>query len=143
MKSPKKGDWATQVLKDMNEIKLNIDIQDIPKFSQSKFKNIVKSQVRLHAFKQLLDDMNKRMSEDAKGKQISYKEFDMQSYLKPTQEYISITDKKYIFKCRMNDIDVKMNRKWRYKDVTCESCDQNAQESQKHVLYWTSLMAKN
>ena len=90
MKSPIKVDWTTQVLKDMNEIKLNIDIQDIPKFSQSKFKNIVKGKVRLHAFKQLLDDKNKRMSEDAKGKLISYKEFDMQSYLKPTKEYISM-----------------------------------------------------
>ena len=51
-----RGDWATQVLKYISDINLNIQLQDIQKYSAIKFKDIVKEKVKLYSFTQLLEN---------------------------------------------------------------------------------------
>ena len=46
----------------------------------------------------------------------------MVNYLTPNTEQLLIKERKYIFTCRVDDIDVKGNRIWQYEDISCSSC---------------------
>ena len=87
---------------------------------------------------------SKRKSENAKGKIIIYRELKMQDYFLPTDDQISLIDKKWIFKCRMDDVNIKGNYSWKHEDVSCISCkDINMPETQKHLLECIILLGKN
>ena len=46
----------------------------------------------------------------------------MASYLKEDEFGILVKEKLNLFKCRMNDIDVKGNMTWKYDNLTCRGC---------------------
>ena len=84
-----------------------------------------------------------RNSENAKGKKISYNEFVMAEYLSPNEEDMSIDDQKWLFKCRVKDVNVKVIHRWKHDNIICSSCIKNEIETQKHVLLCDSLLGKN
>ena len=43
----------------------------------------------------------------------------MADYLKENNLGYSVKEKQDLFQCRMNDIDVKENRTWKYEDLIC------------------------
>ena len=92
------------------------------------------------ALKWLLDKKNFRKSENAKGKQLNYTELKMADYLLPSDTDLTIKEKKWIFKCRIDDIDVRANRRWQYEDLSCLSCNSNKAESQIHILECKPLL---
>ena len=51
--------------------------------------------------------------------------------------------KKWLFKCRIDDIDVKGNRRWQYENITCFSCNSNLDETQQHILLCKTLIGKS
>ena len=61
----------------------------------------------------LLTRKESRNSENAKGKKLSYTEFIMADYLNPNEEDLTIDEQKSLFKCRVEDIDVKANHRWK------------------------------
>ena len=63
----------------------------------------------------------------------------MAEYLCPDTE-ISIEEKKWMFRCRVDDIDVRGNRKWKYSNISCLSCTGNIEESQDHILLCEGLI---
>ena len=67
----------------------------------------------------------------------------MAEYLYPGDEVLSIEDKKWLFKCRVEDIDVKGNHRWKHKELTCFSCQKGLIETQVHLLYCETLMGQN
>ena len=67
----------------------------------------------------------------------------MSEYLCTHKEYISIEEQKWMFRCRVDDLDVKPNRQWMYEDTTCSSCKQNIIETQYHILNCNYLLGKN
>ena len=69
-----------------------------------------------------MEKKGKRTSVNAKGKQIIYNNFTMADYLCPSDEEISIEEKIWLFKCRVEDINVKGNHRWKHKDLSCFSC---------------------
>ena len=77
----------------------------------------------------LIERKESRISENAKGKKIIYKEFDMAEYLSPNEEDMSIDEQKWIFNCKVEDIDIKANHKWKYNDIFCQSCNKNQIEN--------------
>ena len=56
----------------------------------------------------------------------------MSEYFRPHEEYISIEEQKWMFRCRVDDFDVKANRTWMYEDITCSSCQQNIDETRSY-----------
>ena len=52
-----------------------------------------------------------RILEIAKGKDLKYTELKVADYLCPS-------DQKWLFKCRVDDIDVKANRRWQHEDIS-------------------------
>ena len=84
-----------------------------------------------------------RKSENAKGRNIQYIEHCLQTYLKETEIDLSLDEKKWIFKCRTDDIDLKGNFQWKYETHSCISCKQNIFENNDHLLNCNQLLGRN
>ena len=135
---PKKNDWGTQVLKDLKEI--DFDLSQIEQITTKKFKEIVKVKTEVNAFEYLT---NKKDSHE-KVRHIKYESLKMQSYLKSNDLNISIRDRQFLFQCRVNDIDLRTNRTWKYEETHCISCkDKNQPETGAHILECKVLNDKN
>ena len=74
---------------------------------------IIKSQVELKAFESLINKKESRHSEHAKGKLLKYSKLEMQAYLSASDVNISIEEKKWLFLCRIKDIDPGTNHRWK------------------------------
>ena len=62
MTEPTKNDWATQVLKDIKEIKLEMDLKDIEEVKSEEFEKVVKKKIRASAFEYLETKKKKNKS---------------------------------------------------------------------------------
>ena len=72
-----------------------------------------------------------------------YEDLNMAKYLYEDLGYL-VKEKLNLFQCRMNYLDVKANRSWKYEDITCRSCkDQTKLETQRHVISCKSLVNRN
>ena len=89
-----KGDWASEILQDMEELNIDISLSDIGAMTKQKFQYIVKEKVNYHAFQYLLDMKDSRNSIHSKGKKLQYTELSMAEYLAPADLDISIDEKK-------------------------------------------------
>ena len=67
----------------------------------------------------------------------------MPNYLLPTEEDITIEERKNLFKCRVDDINVKGNQRWQHSDISCLSCKKKEDETQCHLLLCKDLIGKN
>ena len=139
MKFPSHNDWTSQVLKYMEDIQLNLELNDIAQLSKEIFKQILKKCVTEKAFKELLIKKENRKSENARGRIIIYEEFAMQE----TDIEISLDERKWFFKSRTDDIDIRANYKWKHEAFTCVSCKENIQEDNEHLLVCSKLIGKN
>ena len=120
-----------------------MNFNDSAEISKERFKNIVSKHVKEHAFIELIERKEKRVSEYARGKLIHYEELDMQEYLMETSMDLSLDERKWIFKCRTNDIDLKANFQWKHENIWCISCKTDSPETNEHLLECSSLMGKN
>ena len=68
----------------------------------------------------------------------------MQGYLKPINLELSVKERQYLFQCRVNDIDIRSNRTWKYKELFCMTCkDSYIMETGRHILVCKLLIEKN
>ena len=141
MKNPRQGDWVSSVLNDLNSLDIHEDIEEIGIMKKEKFSLILNDRIEALAFKWLLDKKKSRKSENAKGKDLKYSFLQMAEYLGPTSN-ASINEKKWLLKCRLEDINVKANRRWQFDNLICSSCDTNNIESQSHILECKTLIGQ-
>ena len=140
LENPKYNDWVTTVMKDLEMVNIDLEIVEIRDMSEDKFKTLCKEKVKEKAFEYLIQKQKKRNPKHS----IRYPCLEMSSYLKEDEFGISVKEKHNLFKCRMNDIDVKGNRTWKYDNLTCRGCqDPNEIENQEHVLLCKNLINKN
>ena len=111
--------------------------------SKEQYKTVIKEAVYKKAFVDLLLRKQSRQSEHAKGKQINYSNFQLPEYLSPNEEDLSIDDQKLIFNCRVENIQIKGNHRWKFQDISCFSCKQNIEETQEHLLHCSYLSGMN
>ena len=140
---PSHNDWVSQVLKDLEDLSIELEVEEIKSMKKHFYKKIVKEAVQKEAFLYLQKGKEGRNSENAKGKKITYDEFVMAEYLYPNEEGMSIDDKKWLFKCRVEDVNVKANHRWKHDNIMCSSCMKNEIETQKQILFCDSLLGKN
>ena len=143
MKSPRQGDWVTQVLSDLNQLEIELSLEEIQVMSFDKYNSILKRKIGNLAFLWLMEKKNSRTSENAKGKKLKYSELKMAEYLYSAEIDISTEERKWIFQCRVEDINVKGNRKWQNEDIECLSCNLNFDETQSHILSCKALLEKS
>ena len=144
LEKPTYRDWVSQVLEDLEDLNIDMELEDIEMMKKEKFKSIVKEEIKKKTFQYLLEKKEERKSENAKGKLLKYTRFDMAEYLNPIDgEDFNIKERKWLFRCRVDDIEVKGNRRWFYQDISCTSCQKNVIETQFHLLFCEGLLGKN
>ena len=77
MMEPSKNDWATQVLKDIVDINIEMELSQIEQIKTETFEEIVKNKVKTFAFNYLRDKKEKNKT----VKHIQHKSFKMADYL--------------------------------------------------------------
>ena len=116
-----------------------MEIIEIEHISEERFKNVCKQKVKNSAFEYL----NNKLKQRQNYSELQYEDLNMAKYFYEDLGYV-VKEKQNLFQCRMNDLDVKANRRWKYEDITCRSCkDQTKLETQQHVICCKSLVNRN
>ena len=142
MNKPSNRDWVSSVLEDMEDLEIDLEIEDIRNMPKVKFKEYINEKVKEAAFKYLLNRKSSRNSDRAKGKLLEYSDLEMSEYLTPLDQDISINERKWLFQCRVEDIDLNTNRKWNNESPDCMNCP-NTVLDQRHLLECKYLTGKN
>ena len=94
-------------------------------------------------FEAYISDFNKKNSHE-KVRDIQYKQLKISEYLGANNLRLSVSDRQFLFQCRVNDIDARANRTWKYQEIYCISCkDRNTIETEKHILEYSVLNNQN
>ena len=131
-------DWVTTILKDMEEIKINMKFDDIKSMKKGAYINLVKRSIKNHVF----ENLSAKQKKHSKVNNWSHSFFTMQKYLKPNSESIKVEDSQNIFKLRCNMMKVKMNYKNIYETHECRACGEY-DETQELKLKYKILMKSN
>merc|ERR1711947_32282 len=99
----------------------------IENMSKWKYKNLVKRKTTEAGLKYLLSEKNNQ----TKILHIVYTKLEMQEYLMSEKHNTELS--KLIFKARSKMLDIKLHKRWKYTDVTCVGCNQNA-ESESELM---------
>ena len=135
LEKPTPKDWVSQVLDDLKELEISFELEQIEVINKEKLKTAVKEAVQNKAFSFLMAIKDNRKSENAKGRLIQYHSFEMAEYLCPTDEDVSIKERKYLIKYRVDDLNVKGNQSWKYQDSSCLSCKNKENKAQSHIYF--------
>ena len=131
--SPTRGDWVSTVRQDLNELKIEMDFDQIRDCTKELFKETVKKQVKTTAFKYLTEIQQTH----SKAKRLTYQDLSMQNYL-CSENLMTKKEKIFAFTARANMLDVKGNFKLGKKDINCRlGCD--SVEDQKHIYDCVAL----
>ena len=120
-------------MKDLEDFKINLELEEIQNLSFEKYKSIVKLGAINFAFERLINKKKSRKSENAKGKNIIYTQLKMADYLTSENVDATIEEKKWIFQCRVEDIEIKGNKCWKYDNISCKSCNSHQDKTQMHI----------
>ena len=88
---PTRGDWASRVVKDIEELEIKESLEEIKLMSKNKFNQILKCRLRLNALKYL------RNKQGTKGKDIQYSAIEMSEYLLPSNKNLTLEEKRRQF----------------------------------------------
>ena len=129
-------------MEEMDELELGLQLDDIKNMKKNSFRKIVKENVQQKALEFLLNKKESHISENAKGKLLKYEKLKIQEYLNSSNLTISVNEKKWPFKCRVEDIDLPSNSRWRNEDTFCKNC-LTIEMNQSHLLSCQYLLEKN
>ena len=76
------------------------------------------------------------------GKHLKYEQLEIQGYFNSSNLNISVNEKKWLFKYRVEDIDLSSNSRWRNKDTFSKNC-LTIEMNQSHLLSCQYLLEKN
>ena len=102
LENPKRGDWASSVKKNLEDLNIYLSNEEIKMMSKYKYKSLVKKKCKEKALEYLISKRGK------KGQDIKYKSLKMAEYLLPNEQ-LSIEDKRNIFEIRNMMTDIPSN----------------------------------
>ena len=74
MSEPTARDWVSTFIEDLIELDIALELGEILSMKRQKLKILVKDAIRKKAFSYLLERKEGRISDNAKGKEISYQD---------------------------------------------------------------------
>ena len=97
---PVRGDWASTVVKDLEEFEITLSMEEIKNLTKLQLTKILKNKVKENAFRYLMQKRGK------KGGEISYTKLEMAEYLLPYNASLTSEQKCELFavKNRMTQI---------------------------------------
>ena len=132
--SPTRGDWVSSVKKDLEDLELDMDFDQIEACTKEAFKEKVKKHIKVAAFKMLTNIQQTH----SKSSCMEYKELALQKYLCSENNFMTNKEKKFAFTARAHMLKLKGNFKDGKTDIKCSfGCDNV--EDQKHLYYCPAL----
>ena len=125
---------ASLVNNDIIDIGLNLTTSQIKGTTKHKLKKILSEKINYSAFL-YLEDIKERHS---KVKNIQYTKLEMAKYLKDSK--ISTDIKQLIFRLRTRMINVKANFGTMFGDTSCDLCEFNVPQTQRHLLGCSAIV---
>jgi hypothetical protein len=122
-------DWVSTVLKDIEELDLNLNFDDIKCMKKSSFTDMVKRSIE----EKTLEYLNQKKASHTKVLQLKHTNLKMKRYFLPSEAKQKKEESQLIFKLRSKMTDLKMNFKGIYDSYECEACGLE-DESQDHIL---------
>ena len=101
-------------MKDLERVEIDLELIEIQNVTEEKYSLLCKQKVKSKAFEEMI---NKKSNREF-NQHIFYNQLEMASYLHENGFGFSVREGQYLFQCRMNDINVKANRSWKYQDLT-------------------------
>ena len=136
IKKPRKNDWFSQVQGDLADLGLELNVNQIPTIAKSKFKTIVKGAT----IESYFASVNQAKDDLSKGRDLCYKELNIQPYLTP--EYnLTTEDMKNILKIRLRDIPLKCNFPGAFSDRKCIAAPLCTGEDSNEHLFACEFMS--
>ena len=132
-----KKDWVSTVIRDLEELGINVNFVDIQQMNKQKWKSITKQYIKEYTFTKLKEKQQKH----SKVKDINYSRFEMQDYLAPSNENINKEESLLIFKLRSKMVNLKANYKNLYKTYECSNCN-SENETQEHIYNGCKALQK-
>ena len=129
LKNEKPKDWVKTVKQDIEDLKLNVNIENIQVLKKSALKRILNKAILNMALKRL----NALKQKHSKVQNLSHEKLKMQNYLKANKHKISKYESETIFKMRTRVTRVKMNYRGEFENLQCTICDEEY-ESQQHII---------
>jgi hypothetical protein len=127
-KNKSSKDWVTTILRDIKELNLDMEIEDIRRMKKDFFMNTVKRKVQHKTLK----DLENLKEKHSKTKHLKHPVLKMQDYLKPGNMK-STKDE-----CQLITA-LKKSQKNSYESYECEACKVE-DESQEHVLEYVKII---
>ena len=118
----------TTVLKDLEELEIGLNLEEIRSMKKSMFQRIVKESVKSYAFKSL----EKQKLSHSKVKDIKHKMLEIRTYFLPNEIKATKEEIQTIFKLRCRMTDLKTNMKGIYNTYECPLC--GVEDTQIHIL---------
>ena len=137
-KNRTKNDWVTTILRDLEELKLNLNFDEIKAMKKSSFVNLLKQSI----VKKSLEELNKKKESHSKVMGLEHKFLKMKRYFLSSNVKASKEEIQMVFKLRSRVTDLKTNFKNMYESYECTACG-NEEESQKHILECRELLKRN
>ena len=134
-RKPIKDDWINTINSDKESLGVKYDNNDIKNMKINKFKKYVKTLVKEKTLKYL----NSLKSQHSKVKHIKFEQLNPQKYF--FHKDFTFNDIQLLFKLRTRMINVKKNFSSIYENLTCEFCEDNEIETQKHLLYCKKFLS--
>ena len=122
---PGKNDWILTILKDMEEIGLQMSEAEVKNSTLEKFKDIILSKIKMYVNTSLVKQLG------SKTENLKFKILTPASYL--SSKTLNREETQTLFKLRTKTINVKMNQESSYKNNPwCRACKLFS-ESQEHL----------
>ena len=122
----RKGDFCELIKKDLNDLNIEMNDEEIKSFSKSQWKKYVHTKTKSAAF----DFLNEENKQKTRTKHIVFEDLNTREYL---VENKSTTLSKIIFSARAGIIDLKSLNEWKYNDLNCVMCEK-AVENFDHFM---------
>ena len=138
VRTTRKGDWVDTVMKDLNDLEINLSFSQIASMGKNVFKQLVKESCDTACFKQLLVEKLKL----SKGKDISYSLLETQPYLM-SESGVSIENMRRIYHVRCREIPLKTNFLSAFEDDSCLFPLCTDKDSQNHIFASNCFSSNN
>ena len=135
LKNPINNDFVKTCTKYLKFLEIKLSFDEIDKISKWSLKKMLKENIARAAFRYLMEEKNKQ----SKIADLNYFALEMQKYLL-NNENTNLS--KLIFAARSKNLDIKTQRKWKYKDDLCVGC-RTKQETADEIFVCDNLCEKN
>ena len=133
-RKPINDDWYITITGDREDLKMNLDDDQIKIMKKNKFKEHVKNKVKEKA----LNYLNSLKQSHSKVKHIKFNKLEPQKYF--FHKEFKLSDIQLLFQLRTRMTDVKINFSKRYGNLVCEFCEDKEDDTQQHILHCQKLL---